>query len=385
MIEREITPILKKLSELYPVVSLTGPRQSGKSTLLMMAFGDYAYISLEDTAYRNFASSDPKGFLEKYNDKTIIDEAQYAPDLFSYIQLAADKANKPGQYILSGSQNFLLAQNISQSLAGRVGIATLLPFSFRELSGARGGMSLDEAMFTGGYPRIYDMNIPPELFYSDYIDTYLDKDVNTLLKIREISAFRRFLQLIAIRVGGELNLSTLSRDAGVAVSTVNSWLSVLQASYIVYLLQPYYNNLGKRLTKSPKLYFYDTGLLCGLIGIESDEALTDYAGRGKIFENFIIGELIKNCRNARKKPKLYYWRDNNKNEVDLIDETGGRTRFYEIKSTRTGRAADAKAVNAIGALAGVEPQNRSVIYNGDDSIKINGVSYETWRDFITGG
>jgi predicted AAA+ superfamily ATPase len=340
---------------------------------------------LEDLALRGYALDDPKAFLEEYHSKVIIDEAQHAPDLFSYLQLTVDRENTPGRYILSGSQNFLLSKNISQSLAGRVGIARLLPLSCRELEGCKHDGRLETLMFTGGYPRIYDQKIPPELFYADYLDTYLDKDVNTLLKIRELTAFRRLLQIIAIRVGGELNAAALSRDAGVSVGTLNAWLSVLQASYVIHLLPPYYQNLGKRLTKSPKLYFCDTGLLCNLIGIESTQQLAQCDQRGNIFENFIICEILKNSYNLRRTPKLYYWRDSNKTEVDLIMETGGKTKLVEIKLSRTARPEHAKSVKMVGDLAKVPPKDRLVIYTGDDLVKLQAVTYLPWRDFFLSG
>ena len=382
MIKRELEPTLKKLIKLYPVVSLTGPRQSGKSTLLQLAFPDYKYVSLEDMAWRQFVLDDPKGFLEQYSSKIIIDEAQHAPDLFSYLQLTVDQNNKAGRYILTGSQNFLLSKNISQSLAGRVGIARLLPLSYRELVNHKIVNSLESLILTGGYPRIYDKKIPPQLFYADYSDTYLDKDVNTLLKIRELSAFRRLLQLIAVRVGGELNVASLSRDTGVSVATINAWLSVLQASYVVYLLPPYYQNLGKRLTKSPKLYFYDTGLLCSLIGLESKSQFISSDLRGMIFENFIISEILKNSFNKRLTPKQYYWRDSNKNEIDLIVEIGGITKLIELKLSQTAKAEHAKSVKMVGDLAKISSNQQFVIYTGNERVKLQGVTYAPWQEFL---
>ena len=383
MIDRELEPALKKLTELYHIVSLTGPRQSGKSTLLRFAFPDYKYVSLEDLALRGYALDDPKGFLEENHSKVIIDEAQHVPDLFSYLQITVDQDNRPGRYILSGSQNFLLSKNISQSLAGRVGIARLLPLSYRELENHKHDCRLEALIYAGGYPRIYDQKIPPQLFYADYLDTYLDKDVNTLLKIRELTAFRRLLKLIAIRVGGELNVAALSRDAGVNVGTLNAWLSVLQASYVIHLLPPYYQNLGKRLTKSPKLYFYDTGLLCSLIGLESTQQLAQCDQRGNIFENFIICEILKDSYNIRRTPTLYYWRDSNKTEVDLVMEAGGKTRLVEIKLSRTARPEHAKSVNIVGDLAKVPPKDRLVVYTGDDLVKLQAVTYTPWQNFFS--
>jgi predicted AAA+ superfamily ATPase len=383
MIKRELEPTLKKLIKLYPVVSLTGPRQSGKSTLLQFAFPDYKYVSLEDMAWRQYALDDPKGFLEQYSSNIIIDEAQHAPHLFSYLQLTVDKNNKAGRYILSGSQNFLLSKNISQSLAGRVGIARLLPLSYRELVNHKKVINMESLILAGGYPRIYDKKIPPRIFYADYIDTYLDKDVHTLLKIRELSAFRRLLQIIAVRVGGELNISALSRDVGVSVATISGWLSVLQASYVIYLLPPYYQNLGKRLTKSSKIYFYDTGLLCNLIGLDSKSQFTTSDLRGRIFENFIISEVLKNSYNKRQTPKQYYWRDSNKNEIDLILEIGGITKLIELKLSLTAKTEYAKTVKMVGDIANISSEQQLVIYTGNERVKLQGVTYTPWQEFLS--
>jgi predicted AAA+ superfamily ATPase len=383
LVERVLTAKIKALMRQYPIVAVLGPRQSGKSTLLKNTFPDYQYVTLEDKDIRQTANDDPRGFLRMYHDKVIIDEAQYTPDLFSYLQTKTDQDGLTGQYILSGSQNFLLMKNISQSLAGRVGITTLLPFSYQELSEISQNYALPELIFTGSYPRIYDKKIDPTAYYDDYLKTYVDRDVNELLGVREIRTFNRFLKLVALRAGQVLNVSSLASEAGVQIKTVNAWLSILESSYLIYTLQPYYKRLTKRLIKSPKVFFYDTGLLCFLLGIKSVEQLRASNFYGSLFENFIISERAKKYYNQKMTPEFYFWRDSNGNEVDLLDETTGELSVYEIKAGMTGKIEFATTLKGVSELLDVTRENSAVIYAGEQKLYLAGMDYLPWTEFVS--
>jgi len=336
----------------FPIVTLTGPRQSGKSTLLKSTLAGYKYVSMEDPDSRLLAIDDPRGFLRTYSDKTIIDEVQRVPDLFSYLQTHVDNENREGMYYLAGSQNFLLMQSISQSLAGRTAILTLLPLSHEELKQAGIAPSTsDEEIFHGGYPRIYDKSIHPADFYPNYIQTYVEKDLRLLKNIEDLSKFIRFIKLCAGRIGQLLNLSSLANEAGVAVSTVQSWLSTLEASYILYLLKPDHQNYAKRLVKSPKLYFYDTGLACSLLEIEEAAQVSTHFLRGGLFENMVINEFIKDSSHVGQVPRLTFWRDSTGNEVDLLVSVKGKQKAYEIKSGATYSPDDFKGVKVWAKLS----------------------------------
>ncbi|MDR2063697.1 MAG: ATP-binding protein [Candidatus Nomurabacteria bacterium] len=382
MIERQVTPYLTKLLKKYPIVSVTGPRQSGKSTLLTNVLKNYAYVSLENPDMRRFAIDDPRGFLERYNDKIIIDEVQYAPDLFSYIQTATDFTGKTGQYVLSGSQNFLLLKSIKQSLAGRVSIFRLLPFSYSELAKNHIDLSTNKLMLQGGYPRIYDKNIPPQEFYENYLQTYIDRDVDSLLSVKEISNFNKFLKLCATRIGQVLDVTSLASDCGIDRKTAVSWLSVLESSYIVLQLMPYYANIGKRLIKSPKLYFYDTGLASYLLGIKSEKALQDDSMRGALFENLVITEMMKNYLNQKTMPDLYFWRDSNKNEVDIIDDTDSELKMFEIKSGKTAKPEFQTTLREVANILKVKNHHRAVVYDGQ-TLKSPKMSFVNWRELAS--
>lgn len=379
MIERELKAKLKQLATKYPIVTLTGPRQSGKSTLLRTTFPDYEYVSLENTENRLLAQNDPKGFLASYPDKTIIDEAQLVPVLFSYLQTHTDLKGKEGMYLLAGSQNFLLMESITQSLAGRTAILKLLPFSRTELRGANvGKKSVDEEIFTGGYPRIYDKDIAPTDFYPYYIQTYIERDVRQLKHIGDMNKFILFLKMCAGRIGQLLNLSSLANECGIAMSTAQSWLSVLEASYILHLLKPNHNNYSKRLVKTPKLYFYDTGVACSLLNVIQVEQLSTHFLRGALFENLVVNEFVKKSLNEGYEPQLSFWRDKTGNEVDMIEQIGASQMGYEIKSGATFTPDYFKGLRYWANYSQAKAEECNVIYTGDKSFKTSFGNLINW-------
>ena len=381
MIERHIKDSLKHYLEKFPVVLLTGPRQSGKSTLLKNYFPDYDYVSLEEPDIRLFAETDPRGFLANYPHNTIIDEAQYVPQLFSYIQSLTDKENSVGRFILSGSQNFLLMQSITQSLAGRAAILKLLPFSYSELNHASiAPDTINECIFTGGYPRIYDKQILPGEFYPNYIQTYVERDVRLLRNITDMSLFIRFVKLCAGRIGQILNIASLALESGVSVVTANAWLSVLETSYIAFQLKPYHHNYNKRLIKSPKLYFYDTGLACSLLGIENYRQLQTHYFRGELFENWIISEYMKKNYAIGKEPAVYFWRDSNGIEIDLLIAEGEALSAIEIKSGSTMKTDFFKNLNLWQKISGT-PDDLTVVYGGDQSYQTSNGNLLSWKKY----
>ncbi|MCH5346689.1 MAG: ATP-binding protein [Muribaculaceae bacterium] len=381
MIYRDLQSKLVEFSTKFPVITVTGPRQSGKSTLLRATFPEYKYVSLETPDDRLFAESDPKGFLATYPDKTIIDEAQRVPALFSYLQTHIDLTGKEGMYMLAGSHNFLLMQSIGQSLAGRTAILKLLPFSHREMS--KGNIlqePVEKEIFFGGYPRIYDKDISPSFYYSSYIQTYLERDIRLLKNIGNLNNFVRFIKLCAARIGQLLNLSSLANECSIAVSTANEWLSVLEASYICYRLSPDFNNFNKRLVKTPKLYFYDTGLACSLLNISAYEQLDTHFLRGGLFENLVINEFVKQAYNDGLQPDITFWRDSTGNEIDLIQYQGGARRAYEIKSSRTFSKDFFKGLTRWSNLSVSTKDDNFVIYTGDKEYKTSSGTVVPWRD-----
>lgn len=366
MIARELSSKIRELSTKFPVITLTGPRQSGKSTLLRHQFPDYAYVSLEDLDMREFASSDPRGFLKQYPEHAIFDEIQKVPTLFSYIQTHIDNSNATGIYLLAGSQNFLLMQSIGQSLAGRTALLKLLPFSRRELHMAsRLPSAIDMQIFTGFYPRLYDKDISPCDYYPNYIQTYVERDVRQLLKVSDINKFIKFIRLCAGRIGQILNMTSLATETGITSTTAEGWLSVLEASYICYRLEPNFNNFNKRVIKSPKLYFYDTGLACSLLGLSSETQVESFYMRGALFENLVINQFIKNDYNLGRIPDLTFWRDSQGNEIDLIQTTATEMTGYEIKSGHTMNPEFFKGLDKWGKLSGTPPERLNVIYAGN--------------------
>ena len=335
-VQRTIVDSIIELLGKYPVVALTGPRQSGKTTLLKNAFPNYKYVSLEKPDVREFATKDPNAFLKQYSEYVIIDEAQRVPSLFSYIQTIVDDSGKMGQFILSGSQNFQLMQNITQSLAGRVALFQLLPLDFQELK-SENILEVDplSALIKGFYPAIFDRNIEPSTFYYNYVQTYVQRDVSELIELKNISLFKKFLRLLASRVGQLVNYNSLANDCGVSQPTIKSWITALESSYLVFTLQPYFENIGKRLIKTPKIYFYDTGLLSYLLGIKRAEDLLTHSLKGNLFENMMVAEYVKRMYHSNLLHDIWFWRDVAGNEIDMLYLDNGKFHLFEIKSSET--------------------------------------------------
>jgi len=382
MISRNITEKLLYYSTKYPIVTITGPRQSGKSTLIRNAFPDYEYISLEDPDILLTIKEDTRLFLKNYPNKTIIDEAQRYPEIFSYLQGHIDKVSENGMYILSGSHNFLLMEGISQTLAGRTAILKLLPFAYQELMNHNISFShIDEIIFKGLYPRIFDKNLEPEEFYPFYIQTYIERDIRLIKNITDLNTFVRFLKLCAGRIGQLLNLSALANECGISQPTAKAWLSALEASYIIYLLKSHHNNYNKRLVKTPKLYFYDSGLACSLLGLKSVQQLNTHYLRGELFENYIITEYLKAQYNCVKTPQVYFWRDNTGNEVDFLIEDFPEIKAVEIKSGSTFRSDFFKGITYWEKLSG-NKKNNSVVYGGDKTLQTKYGQLISWKDWM---
>lgn len=381
MIKRDLENKVLELAKVYPTVSITGPRQSGKTTLVRYLFSNKEYVSFEDPDVRLLVQNDPRAFMKRYPDGAIFDEIQRVPELFSYLQTIVDESDKTGQFILSGSQSFLLHNKISQSLAGRTAILKLLPFSINELSNAetKNG-NIDSYLFKGGYPRIYDKNIHPLDFFPSYIQTYIERDVRSLQNIQHLDSFTRFIRLCAGRIGQLLNMSSLANDCGITVNTVKSWLSVLEASYVIKLLRPHFKNFNKRLVKMPKLYFFDTGLACNLLGIENKKQLETHYMRGELFENFVISEIYKYRFNLGLEPNIYFWRDNKGLEIDCIIEKSDLLIPVEIKSGLTPNLEFFKNLKKWNNISNIAMENNYVVYSGDISQKLSDGRIIGWRD-----
>lgn len=334
MIKRDVSKELLKLADQFKAVAVIGPRQSGKTTLTRHAFRRKPYVNLENPDLRRFAIEDPRGFLSQYRNGAVIDEAQRAPLLFSYLQQVLDENKNPGQFILTGSNNFLLQENISQSLAGRIAYLNLLPFSYYELP-RRASVGLNEIIFKGLYPPLYDQPVTPSAWFANYIRTYIERDVRQVKNITDLNAFEKFLRLCAGRTGQLLNMNSLAVETGVDNKTIGSWIGILESSYILFRLYPHHRNFNKRVMKMPKLYFYDTGLVCALLGITNVQQLDFHPHFGSLFENFIISELIKLRYNRAQNNNFWFWRDNTGHEVDVVAEEAGKLYAMEIKSGKT--------------------------------------------------
>jgi len=398
MLNRTLKKKLIEASKHYPVVTLSGPRQSGKTTLVRMTFPDYEYVSLEEPDHRTFALEDPRGFLAQFSDKVILDEVQHTPDLFSYIQAIVDLKDISGQFILTGSQNFLLLQKVSQSLAGRCAVLHLLPFSLSEIRqrqplpadsiGRRlpnKTRYLDDNIATillkGFYPRIHDKRLNPSDWLGNYYLTYIERDVRDILNVGDLETFSRFVRLCAGRNGQLLNLSSLANDCGVTHTTSKRWISILETSFIVFLLRPHFKNFSKRLIKSPKLYFLDTGLLSYLLKIRSAEDLRIHAQYGSIFESFVISELLKNYLNRGAEHPIYFWRDSTGNEIDILIDQGDELIPLEIKAGQTINPDFFKGIRFWKKLANASDQPAALVYGGNRSHIRSGIHVYSWSVF----
>jgi hypothetical protein len=365
MQQRTLEPFLKKLFNQYPVVTLTGPRQSGKTTLCRMAFPHKAYVNLEAPDERQFAMEDPRGFLSAYQEGAILDEIQRTPDLLSYLQPMIDADQGPGRFVLTGSQQFNVRESLSQSLAGRTGLLTLLPFDWQEIQPYADRTQVDRLLLSGFYPRLHHMGIQPSQALADYFETYVQRDVRQLLQIRQAAAFEKFVRLCAGRVGQLLNLQSLGNDAGVSHTTAREWLSILEASYITFQLPPWHANVSKRLIKTPKLYFWDVGLASYLLGLEEEKQVSRDPLRGNLFENMVVAEMFKHCYHNGRRPRLSFYRDSTGNEVDLLVERGRELAAVEIKSGQTVTRDYFQGLNRFAMVAGDRLTGGAVVYGGD--------------------
>lgn len=379
-IDRELTDVIKEASKYFSVITVTGPRQSGKTTLLQNIFSELPYFSLENLDIQNFAINDPVAFLNQHTDGMILDEVHNAPGLLSYIQGIVD-ADPKKRFVLSGSSQFTMLKKVTQSLAGRTALFELLPFSYSETKELSKDKSLDELLFDGFYPAIYaDKNIP-KFLYPNYVKTYLEKDVRDLLHVKDMMQFRTFIRLCAGRIGSLFNASELSNEVGVSSNTITSWLSVLQASYIVMLLPPYFENTSKRFTKTPKLYFVDTGLAAYLLGIESAEQLSRDKMRGNLFENFVVMEALKHRYNRGQGSNLYFYRDSNQNEVDLILKNRESLRAIEIKSSMTYNPQFEKGLKQVDVLMKERVESKAIIYAGNFENSVGDIQLLNYTHF----
>ena len=385
MITRQATATLLELAKGYPVLAITGPRQAGKTTLAQSTFPDKRYVSLEDPDTRAFAQDDPRGFLARLPDGAILDEVQRCLPLFSYLQTRVDANRRMAEFVLTGSQQFGLLSTITQTLAGRVGLVQLLPFSLQELgSGPLTVPSLDELLWRGLYPPIHDRQLAPERWFANYVMTYVERDVRQLIEVQNLSLFQRFLKMCAARCGQLLNMTSLANDCGVTHKTIGAWLSVLEAGYVIFLLQPHHKNFGKRLVKTPKLYFLDTGLCAWLLGITSERDMQSHYARGALFETWAVTEALKWRAVRGNAQPLYFWRDNIGNEVDLLLEQDAGITLVEVKSGQTFQADWLKSLKTVQRHMS-QPTRNAVLYGGDLSTGRTDAELVGWRDLVLAG
>lgn len=366
MIQRTMTPVLTKLASQHPVVTVTGPRQSGKTTLCRATFPDKPYVNLEHPDTRSFARADPWGFLGSYPEGAVLDEIQRVPELLSYIQPIVDERPTPGRFVLTGSLQFEVMSTISQSLAGRTALLKLLPFSIEELASAGKILSVDSLLLHGFYPRIHHVGLDPTQALGDYLETCVERDIRQLVNIRDLALFERFIRLCAGRVGQLLNLQSLGNDVGVSHTTARNWLTILEASYIVFLLQPWHVNLGKRQVKTPKLYFYDVGLATCLLGAESEMHVKHHPLRGNLFENLVVIDALKYRLHRGRRSNLHFWRDSKGNEVDLVVESGLDVMAVEIKAGATICDDFFRGLRSFSDRLTTPPSIRALVYGGTE-------------------
>ncbi len=366
-IKRQLSEEIVRVAQHYPILTITGPRQSGKTTLCKHLYPNYTYVNLEDISLRELVKSNPKAFLEQYKNGVILDEVQTLPELFSYLQVVSDEYTER-KYILTGSSQLTLMQNVTQSLAGRTALFTLLPFSLSEL-GDKKDISTDTLILKGGYPSVWGRGVPVQDFAKNYYQTYIERDVRQLIKIKELSKFQTFVRLCAGRIGTEFNASSLANAVGVSSVTINEWLSVLESAYILFRLPPFYKNIGKRLVKTPKLYFYDTALACFLLGIENEMQLATHPLRGELFENMVILEFYKARFNSGKMPNTYFYRDQSQREVDLLCLEGDGYHAFEIKSATAFHGHFMKNFDYLRKVLGDDVLSTTVIYDGEYEIE----------------
>ena len=368
----------------FKCVAIIGPRQSGKTTLARMTFGDRAYTNMEDPDTREFAATDPRRFLAQYPNGAVIDEIQRVPALFSYLQGILDNISEPGRFVLTGSQHFGLMSRISQSLAGRVGFVKLLPFSLSELTSAETpNPNLETQLFKGGYPPIYDLDASPEWWLNAYIASYIERDMRQLIIVHDIGVFQRFMRMCAANVGQLLNMTRMGSDLGIDQKTVRAWMGILETSFILFRLMPHHANFRKRLVKTPKLYFYDTGLAVRLLGIEASEQLVTHSMRGPLFENWVIGELLKHRYNQGKESNLFFWRNNTGHEVDIIADLGDALQPIEVKSGLTIANDWFESVLRWRALAKGRSRKPCIVYGGADEQKREQIDIVPWRSIAS--
>jgi uncharacterized protein len=386
MIPRHAAITLRNLAKGYPILAITGPRQAGKTTLAQSTFPDKPYVSLEDPDTRSYADEDPRGFLARFPNGAVLDEAQRCPALFSYLQTRVDASRQMGEFVLTGSQQLGLLSNITQSLAGRVGLVQLLGFSVPELQQAKVALpSLDALLWRGLYPPLYDRDLAPSQWFANYVMTYAERDVRQIIEVQNLSLFQRFLKMCAARCGQLLNLSSMANDCGVSYKTIGAWVSVLEAGYVIFLLQPHHQNFGKRLVKTPKLYFYDTGLAAYLMGIADADHLAIHSARGALFENLVISEFMKQRFNQGLASNLYFWRNHTGEEVDLVLEQGGQLLPVEIKSGSTFNASFLDGLNKWARYAGDAALPPRLVYGGESSMVRSGVDVQSWRNITPPG
>lgn len=381
-IPRTLGSEVEKLMTWFPVVSVTGPRQSGKSTLLKNLFPHISYVNIETPGVNELATEDPIGFLKDRPTPLIIDEVQRAPELFSALQVISDDSGEPGQYVLSGSQNFLLADRISQTLAGRVGITHLLPLTFKETRHATPELTVEEFMIAGGYPRLHNVSIPPETYFDNYVRTYIERDVTGLLGVRDAHTFRAFLKLCAHQAGNLINYSGIANELDASFQTIKKWLSILQSSFIVFPLPAFHANSRKSLTKTPKLYFYDTGLLCHLLDVHSVEQLASSHYLGAVVENLVVSETAKQHLHHGTTPQLHFYRDDHRAEIDLIDSTLSPVHAYEIKASRTYNRKFGRHLHTVAGEIGIAADSRTILYRGSESSTANGLHITPIEDYL---